>query len=489
MSDKYREVRRTATELLRQAFPDLERNRVLPRSRYEPWIHVGREYEGYLIHHLPAFAAFESVVEGAFPQLFAQDGGLPRDFASLYAFPLIAAAVARLTRAGAEYTAQHPAVGETVNELISYLRAGREPATVIRLVSDLRPVSGITVRELRIQPEGMFRNGNFESSVEDLIPGMGYEIERDQVITSGRSRAMLIVSLRPRVDESDRVYGAFSNAVEDARSGIDRFLSAARLATGSTIRNMVEVDGQPGWFKKYPGDVHTFPHHVMPTVDRVAAIDRRLALRVRRLEHILSEATSASGGTVPSLALSIGRFNRAFSAAPWTDCLVDLTVALEAAIGEPDEKQDVTLRLRSRAASLLASTSDSASEIFTDLGKLYDLRSAVVHGHPHREVRVRKLIESIPATAIGIMAADKVDLAIDRLRDIARRAILARLFLASGANAVWPLGARSDMDRRLTDDRERRRLRDHWRRALGSLGLAGAREKAGPPDVLGSRSS
>jgi hypothetical protein len=76
--------------------------------------------------------------------------------------------------------------------------------------------------------------------------------------------------------------------------------------------------------------------------------------------------------------------------------------------------------------------------------------------------------------------------AIDRLRDIARRAILARLFLATGSNAIWPLGVGSDMDRRLTDDQERRRLRSQWRRGMASVGLSRGCEKADRPHVLGN---
>lgn len=486
MSDKYRIVRRSASELLGQAFAQLGHNRVLPRSRYEPWIHVGRDYEGYLIDHLPAFAAFESTLNHAFPRLFAKDGDLARDFASLYAFPLIAAAVAKLSRVQADYTTEHPLVRETIDQLVSYLRAGREPATVIRLVSDLRTVRSIALGDLKIQGDESF-NRNFESTVDHLIPGMGYEIEREHVISVGRPQAMLVISRKPRVTEGDRTYGAFSTAARGAASRIDDFLSAARLATGATIRNMVEVEGQPGWFKKYRGSVRQFPHHAMPTVDRAAIMDRKLAWNVSRLSAILTNATPVSRATVPSLALAVGRFNRALIAAPWTDRLVDLTIALEAAVGEPGAKEDVTLRIRSRTAGLLATTEDPASDIFTDLGTLYDLRSAVVHGHPHRESRVKKLIESIPATEIGVMAMDKVDLAIDRLFDITRRAILARLFLTTGANAVWPLGVGSDLDRRLADDRERRRLRRQWRAGMRSVGLSRGCEKAGRPHVLGSR--
>jgi Apea-like HEPN len=336
--------------------------------------------------------------------------------------------------------------------------------------------------DLKIQGEASFSR-SFESTVEQLIPGMGYEIEREQIISVGRPQAMLVITRKPRVTEGDRIYGAFSTAVRDASLQIDSFLSAARLATGATIRNMVEVEGQPGWFKKYRGSVSAFLHPTMPTVDRAATMDRKLARNVSRLSAILTNATPVSRATVPSLALAVGRFNRGFLAAPWTDSLVDLTIALEAAVGEPDAKEDVTLRIRSRAAGLLATADDPASDIFSDLGKLYDLRSDVVHGHPHRESRVKKVIESISATEIGIMPMDKVDLAIDRLRDITRRAILARLFLAKGSNAIWPLGVGSDLDRRLTDDRERRRLRA----GMASLGLSRGCEKAVTPHVLGSR--
>src|SRR5204863_2532233 len=106
---------------------------------------------------------------------------------------------------------------------------GREPTTVIRLVSDLTCATTFVVKGLKIVPELEFHNRSFESAVERLVPGLGYEIDRGETITAGRPRTMLLLSLDPRVSDADRIYGAFSIATDKARQRIDRFISSARL--------------------------------------------------------------------------------------------------------------------------------------------------------------------------------------------------------------------------------------------------------------------
>ncbi len=72
-------------------------------------------------------------------------------------------------------------------------------------------------------------------------------------------------------------------------------------------------------------------------------------------------------------------------------------------------------------------------------------------------------------------------MAADRMREIVRRAILARLCLAETRNGVeplWPLGGSTPVDAILADDATRAAWRAHWRDRLAELGAGSAAEKA-----------
>jgi hypothetical protein len=76
--------------------------------------------------------------------------------------------------------------------------------------------------------------------------------------------------------------------------------------------------------------------------------------------------------------------------------------------------------------------------------------------------------------------------AVDRMRDLVRRAILARLCLAAGDRPFWPLqGKTVAVDALLADDATRVIWRQSWRDRLAGIGAAQAADRAAPAyDVL-----
>ena len=95
-------------------------------------------------------------------------------------------------------------------------------------------------------------------------------------------------------------------------------------------------------------------------------------------------------------------------------------------------------RLRNRAAAILATNDDTGSVIFHDVGKIYDLRSRLVHGGGMKEKDLRKMLESVSTVRKDAMFGFAWAFAVDRLRDLVRRAFLARLCLAEGSAPIWP---------------------------------------------------
>jgi len=59
--------------------------------------------------------------------------------------------------------------------------------------------------------------------------------------------------------------------------------------------------------------------------------------------------------------------------------LVDIGVGLEAALLGGADHEEIGLRLGSRAAALLSTTTDVAATIYEDVKRLYNLRSLIVH--------------------------------------------------------------------------------------------------------------
>jgi len=99
------------------------------------------------------------------------------------------------------------------------------------------------------------------------------------------------------------------------------------------------------------------------------------------------------------------------------------------------------LRLRSRVAVLLAVNDDPARALFNDVDHLYRLRSKLVHGGQISEKELRKIIgriSTVPTEAIENRFGVALGYAVDRMRDLVRRAILARLCLAAEPHPLWP---------------------------------------------------
>src|SRR2546425_1088760 len=96
------DVEREALVFLAAAFRRLQRDGILPRSRYEPWIRVGEHYYGCAFHEQGE--RLSKAIEAYAPERFAKRPWPgPHDVASLYPHALVEAAVALATKRGEPY--------------------------------------------------------------------------------------------------------------------------------------------------------------------------------------------------------------------------------------------------------------------------------------------------------------------------------------------------------------------------------------------------
>jgi hypothetical protein len=84
-----------------------------------------------------------------------------------------------------------------------------------------------------------------------------------------------------------------------------------------------------------------------------------------------------------SLDVALDRLNLARRRRSPGDKAIDAGICLEALLGD-DSPQELTYKLRLRAALLLGTTLDGRRKIRDDVRDLYDLRSSVVHGRVRR---------------------------------------------------------------------------------------------------------
>jgi hypothetical protein len=85
----------------------------------------------------------------------------------------------------------------------------------------------------------------------------------------------------------------------------------------------------------------------------------------------------------PLIDLALGRLNLARRRRSAGDKAIDACICLEALLGD-ENPTELTYRLRLRAALLLGSTLPERTEIRNAVGRLYDLRSKIVHGRVRR---------------------------------------------------------------------------------------------------------
>jgi hypothetical protein len=135
------------------------------------------------------------------------------------------------------------------------------------------------------------------------------------------------------------------------------------------------------------------------------------------------------------VVVALRRLTRSYRSPAWADTVLDLTTALEACIGPRTKDQEIGLTLRTRAAHLQADDdSEQAETIYLDITDLYGLRSDIIHGNLVFTKDLPTLWEQHGYAQP--LPNDRIQLLMDRWREIVRRAIAARLMLADPTMAI-----------------------------------------------------
>ncbi|MEV6082766.1 HEPN domain-containing protein [Streptomyces parvulus] len=472
MSEQPR-LRQTARTFIASAFDALKADHVIPTPSHYPYVTVGRDYFGQDIMPLAEYQALESQLNETYPERFSEP--LKRrhhEFPSIYIFSFLEACVARCSR-NHKFDADSPSVDESINEFLAVLEASSYEVVCCRHVSHLTTVSGNEeiVGNIVIvpEPEGF---GGLTDRIQREIRGAARGWNRDDPRPYDPPHSLLIA--RQTTDTADPYA-----AVENLSRQLERFLLISRLLTAGTVQSTYEVSGTTTLVTRLSPHMQEFQEPRTLLVRRAVRLGAADSGAYDALGKLIDAADVKREGMVAtSFDVALGKFNRSYRGGSPFENLVDLATALEATLlGGEKETEGLTLRLRARVAALLVTDEDSAQSLFSDVGQLYGLRSKLVHGGQIKERDLRKVIariSTVPADDVEHKFGIALGHAIDRMRDLVRRAILARLCLAAEPEPLWPFTGETLVDAILADDVRRAEWRMRWHSRLASLGAEGS---------------
>lgn len=474
MTDSESPVAAPARAFLAEAWSTLHQLGVVPPSPYRRYLRVGRDYFGQDLMPLSAYTALERAIEATYPSRFGKQTALrDRDFAGTYIFPFLETFIARLAKARQDFAADSPVATEAICDLVAGLAANDYELVCCRAVSHMttsngQPVEFTNVRVEPIDAPAHDHTRRLLEIVQGALPGGAQTyIDADLHIYAPPEVVVIARGSQPTLEN-------LNNAVSQR---IERFLLLVRLLKPGASESMFEVQGSaypvrppPPKFVQFRGAGPVY-FTFTPLAARDIVLSADDVHRIDGVDTLLAGVEGNQPGRIfTSLGTALNKFVLSYHSYAWYEQIVDLATAFEAAMSGLSTT-DVTLRLRTRAASLLATTSDPAAAIFNDIKVLYGLRSKLVHGGSMRLKSLFKEIGKLSTLPAGVAPGEVPSHAVERLRDLVRRAILARTCLASGAAPLWPINLESDdnVDAALADDAGRAEWRDAWHQTMTSI--------------------
>lgn len=484
------EIRLLANSFLQEAWQYLRTEHVVPASRFRPYLHVGTDYEGQPLMGMSSFTALEAALLAQFPHRFKEPLVAEKpEFPNHYIFRLLEAHIAHSAKLGED--AEGAAIASpVVNEFLTALSADEYTLVSARLVSHVTTATmePIEIDGLVVQP---LRQPSYDDSpiaaISKLIPDAGRAFKDGPPFAYDPPRSIVIAQETSKA-ASESVASLLAHRIE-------RFLLLTRLILGATVQSHWQITGPTTLISEASinGTGFVKSGFALQIVQRLATISALDAAGYSALDNLLNNAEIAREKMfTTSFDMALNRFTRTYTSGDLLDAFVDLATTMEAIfVSGGSSNEDVGLRLRTRAAALLATGEDSGRKIFDDVRRLYNIRSKLVHGGSLAMKDLDKDLKNLVPNYSGVASAVALSFAVDRFRDLARRAILARLALASGETPLWPWAGDTQVDAELADDQTRQQRRNSWITQLSALGLSRSVEKAqqavdvlapGPPE-------
>ncbi|WP_280184499.1 MULTISPECIES: HEPN domain-containing protein [Nocardia] len=478
------ELETTARKFVAAAFAALRAQNAIPTSDLHRHLQAHVDFNWTAIQKLPAYAELVAAVVDAAPTGLpsATDDPGPEFTVSLLLASFLEYCVERCARAKdydpgrAEVAAAVERLREVVNDQPYDLVVARHISHLVAEPDSEIEINGITI--LTDDEAGLVRR------IRREIPDAEHAWKRIRPRSPYRPPYSLLIA-------RTTVSGVDYHHDYDLRKALDRFELTVALLTCANAQAAFQVSGASSRISARPArlDERLMRDDEVSTVRRTARLTGTEGPMLESLSRLVDSAFDKTSGDKfwSSFRQAFRNFTELDHTTRYTEQLVQLATALEGVMIGPKEGEGLTLRLCSRVAALLASDDDPAQTLFEDLKQLYNLRSVIVHGGEMTMSDFRRTlnaISTVPASSGQDDDLDRIGYAVDRLRDIVRRAILARICLATGDPAPWPLRdfkRAVKVDVALSDDGVRAAWRAHWRDTLESMGIGVAARRAAPP--------
>lgn len=467
-----------ARDFLFEAFEFLSEEHLIPRPRWKTTIRVGTDYYGPDLMGRPAFDAFEKALETTYPHRVKRplSDKVP-EYANHYLFVLLETCVSGLAIRDEGYSSDNSAVNEAIGDLISTLETEQYELVCCRVISHMRTAGNATVEVGRYtimpQLEPIWQNSPL-TAITKMVPAAKRAFQYDPPFNYDPPTAIVSVRIVSS-EEPHKIAGQLSGQIE-------RFLLLTRLIYGATSQSHWQIAGATTSIARIDPQGTAFAKQGFgPSfIQRVTTLNGSEGGAIEALNRLLQNTEVARDGKLTtSFDMALDRFTRSYKNEDLFDCIVDLATALEAILlGGSKSNDEIGLRLKTRAAALLTTDEDPGRRIFEDIGLLYGIRSNLVHGGSLKRAELEKSLKRLVPTYGTSMFGVNFALAIDRFRDIVRRAILARLALADGLPPLWPIDGDTPVDAILADEETRQLWRSTWRGKITSMGLTNAVDQA-----------
>lgn len=455
---------------------------MVPPPAFRTYLAVGRDYFGDSVAVLAEYRALEDAIAAAHPRF---DAGLPlgeRDFPGGLIFSFLETFIARLTGAREEFSPDGSAAEQSLLDLVQAVQADTFEVACCRVVSHMTTVDGQPVEftDVRVEPVNSEASGHSSELYRIISTVIPAAASTDRVWPDGFAPPESVVIAR---DSGSKPF----DLSDPLSQRIERFLLLVRLLKPGTSESMLEVQGETSPVREFKPIVARFrgagPGFVSPTqlAARVITLGSEDIERVDGLGRLLADAQQLRPEMAfTSFGIAVQKFLASFHSHVWSEQIVDLATAFEAVLSGK-ANVDVTLRLKTRAATLLSTDLDPADKIFKDVGLIYELRSSLVHGGAMKKSALLNLVRKISTVPGDLRGGEAIAHAVERLRDLVRRSLLARVCLATGDTPLWPLGMDDGVDAAMVDDSRRGEWREAWRDTLTEIDAIASADRPAHP--------
>lgn len=449
---------------LREAYSALEAENIVPRPSHQPWMEVGVDYFGPTIffrdssNEGPEAAENASeLLKAAYPHRFFDESKDLFDHERFLGGPDGMLLRILETAVALETTNQLEAAFElAVDEALLCLDADTDVVEAITIASGIDVVEPIqlTIGSNTVELSAAPGDDIWLAQVTEVAR---LEVANHQVFGIGPTHTS-VLRARDELDwdlTASSKWASVSDSVESAHLlvRLARRTSSRRLvhARGSIFRTAhlggPDLMRQPGSITEVAVRQDIDDHAVLSQGD-VQSLHGFQECLVKTLGTDVQRADERA--TSSPLYEGLSDFVNSFNFGSTTTHFPMLSRVLEAWLLPDDLRDAVVLRLRLRACLLLESEETPAADISAIIKRSYGLRSAVEHAAVRKQSKINADLKAV-ADSDGDYHGVNERRAIENLRELARRAICARVLLAQCGEQLWPVDDTKDIDDRFLD--------------------------------------